>query len=67
MKYEEYSVRADVLLEMAADIQLGPKNQGLLVEQAQSTREAVANLEKRHEEKYVPLNLHGCQYGCQYF
>ncbi|XP_037541085.1 nesprin-1 [Nematolebias whitei] len=55
IKFEEYSVRADALLEMAADIQLGPKNQGLLVEQAQSTREAVAKLEKRLEENFVLL------------
>lgn len=50
-------MRADILLEMAADIELGPKNQGLLLEKAQSTREAVAKLDKHLKEKYVPLPL----------
>ncbi|MEQ2157468.1 hypothetical protein GOODEAATRI_002167, partial [Goodea atripinnis] len=50
--FEEYSVRADILLEKAEDIQLGPKNQGLLLQQAQSSREMVTQLQKHLKERY---------------
>ncbi len=47
-------MRADLLLEKAADIELGPKNQTLLLQQAQSTREAVTQLQDHLNKKYVP-------------
>ncbi|MEQ2294229.1 hypothetical protein AMECASPLE_001811, partial [Ameca splendens] len=53
--FEEYSVRADILLEKAEDIQLGPKNQGLLLQQAQSSREMVTQLQKHLKESFVLL------------
>lgn len=55
MKAVECSVRADLLLEKAADTQLGPKTKNLLLEQAQSTRDAVTQLQDHLNKKYVPL------------
>ncbi|XP_040920912.1 nesprin-1-like [Toxotes jaculatrix] len=52
---EECCVRADLLLEKAADIQLGPKNQTLLLQQAQSTREAVTQLQDHLNKNVVQL------------
>lgn len=59
-----------MLLEKSADIQLGPKNQGHLLQQAQSTREAVAQLEGHLKEKYVTSSsqassfLMNCEHLC---
>ncbi|KAM4529485.1 nesprin-1 isoform 3-T3 [Fundulus diaphanus] len=50
--FEEYSVRADILLEKAEEIQLGPKNQGLLLQQALSSREMVTQLQKDLKENF---------------
>uniref|UniRef100_A0A3Q4N1A1 Nesprin-1 spectrin repeats region domain-containing protein n=1 Tax=Neolamprologus brichardi TaxID=32507 RepID=A0A3Q4N1A1_NEOBR len=50
---KEYSIRADLLSEKAEDIQLGPKTQTLLLQQAQSTREAIAQLQDHLNKKYV--------------
>lgn len=47
-------MRSDLLLEKAADTQLGPKSETLLVQQAQSTREAVTHLRDHLNKKYVP-------------
>lgn len=44
-------MRADLLLEKAIDIQLGPKNQTLLLHEAQSTREAVTQLQDHLDKK----------------
>lgn len=55
MKAVECSVRADLLLEKAADTQLGPKTKNLLLEQAQSTRDAVTQLQDHLNKKYVPF------------
>lgn len=46
-------MRTDLLLEKASDIQLGPKNQTYLLQQAQSTREAVAQLQDSLNKKYL--------------
>lgn len=46
-------MRADLLLEKAADIQLGPKNQTLLLQQAQCTGEAVTQLQEQLNKKYA--------------
>lgn len=51
MKAEVYSVQADLLLGRAADLQLGTNNETLL-QQAQSTREAVAQLQDHLNEQY---------------
>lgn len=51
MKAEVYSVQADVLLGKAADFQLGTKDETLM-QQAQSTREAVTQLQDRLNEQY---------------
>ncbi|XP_028460432.1 nesprin-1-like [Perca flavescens] len=56
-KVEECSVRADLLLEKAADIQLGPKNLTLLLQQAQSTREAVTQLQDHLNKNFVHLEM----------
>lgn len=53
MEVEEYLIRADLLSEKAEDIQLGPKTQTLLLQQAQSTREAIAQLQDHLNKKYV--------------
>lgn len=52
MKAEVYSIQADLLLGKAAGIQLGTKNDTLM-QQARSTREAVAQLQDRLNEQYV--------------
>nr|XP_029132983.1 nesprin-1-like [Labrus bergylta] len=52
---EEFSIQADLLLEKAADVQLGPKNQTLLLQQAQSTKEAVAQLQDHLNKNVVQL------------
>ncbi|GLD49390.1 nesprin-1-like protein [Lates japonicus] len=54
---EECCARADLLVEKAADIQLGPKNQTLLVQQAQSTREAVTQLQDHLNKNVVQLEM----------
>lgn len=61
MKAVECSVRADLLLEKAADTQLGPKTKNILQEQAQSTRDAVTQLQDHLNKKYVPFpkNING--------
>lgn len=51
LKAEVYSMQADLLLGKAADIQLGADNETLL-QQAQSTREAVSQLQDRLNEQY---------------
>ncbi|KAF3849913.1 hypothetical protein F7725_019632 [Dissostichus mawsoni] len=56
-KVEECSVRADLLLEKAADIQLGPKNQTLLLQHAQTTREAVAQLQDHLNKNVVQVEM----------
>ncbi|XP_027140369.1 nesprin-1 isoform X4 [Larimichthys crocea] len=56
-KVEECSVRAELLLEKAADIQLGPKNHTLLLQQAQSTREAVTQLHDHLNKNVVQLEM----------
>ncbi|XP_039981906.1 nesprin-1-like [Xiphias gladius] len=56
-RVEECCVRADLLLEKAADIQLGPKNQTLLVQQAQSAREAVTQLQVHLNKNVVQLEM----------
>ncbi|CAB1447009.1 unnamed protein product [Pleuronectes platessa] len=53
---EECCVRADLLSETAADIELGPKNQTLL-QQAQSTREAVAQVQDHLNKNVVQLEM----------
>lgn len=53
MKAVECSVRADLLLEKAADAQLGPKTKKVLLEQAQTTGDAVAQLQGQLNKKYV--------------
>lgn len=53
--FEEYSVRADILLEKAEDIQLGPKTQSRLLQQAESSREMITQLQKQLKEKFVPI------------
>nr|XP_019953051.1 PREDICTED: nesprin-1-like [Paralichthys olivaceus] len=53
---EECCVRADLLSEKAADIELGPKNQTLL-QQAQSTREAVAQVQDHLNKNVVQLEM----------
>lgn len=50
-KIEEYCIRADLLLEKTADIQLGPKNQTFLLKQARSTKEAVTQLQDQLSKK----------------
>lgn len=50
-KAEAYSVEADLLLGKAADIQLDTKNETLM-QDAQSTREAVTQLQDRLNEQY---------------
>lgn len=59
MKAVECSVRADLLLEKATDTQLGPKTKKVLLEQAQSTGDAVAQLQDQLNKKYLffPSNL----------
>lgn len=52
MKAEGYSVQADLLLQKAANIHLGPQNKTLLVQQAKSTREAVTQLQDHLSNKY---------------
>ncbi|CAM9192469.1 unnamed protein product, partial [Lampetra planeri] len=54
-KVEDCLVRADLLLEKASDVQLGPKNQRLLLRQAHSTREAVMQLRERLNRDAVQL------------
>ncbi|XP_074471050.1 nesprin-1-like isoform X3 [Sebastes fasciatus] len=56
-KVEECSVRADLLLEKAPDIQLGPKNQTLLLQQSQSTREEVTQLQDHLNKNVVQLEM----------
>ena len=51
-------MRADLLSEKAADIELGPKNQTLL-QQAQSTREAAAQVQDHLNKKYAELSYPG--------
>lgn len=53
MKAVECSVRADLLLEKAADAQLGPKTKKVLLEQAQTTGDAVTQLQGQLNKKYV--------------
>lgn len=48
---EEYCARADLLVEKAADIQLGSKTQILLLQQAQCSREAVTQLQDQLNKK----------------
>lgn len=55
MNGEEFSAQADLLLDEAADIQLSPKNQTLLLQQAQFTREAVTQLQEGLGKKYVTV------------
>ncbi|XP_023266581.1 nesprin-1-like [Seriola lalandi dorsalis] len=57
MRVEECCVLADLLLEKAVDIQLGPKNQTLLLEQAQSTKEAVTQLQDHLNKNVVQLEM----------
>lgn len=54
MKAVECSVRADLLLEKAVDTQLGPKTKKVLLEQAQTTGDAVTQLQDQLNKKYVP-------------
>lgn len=56
LKAEAYSMQADLLLGKAADIQLGAHNETLLQE-AQSTREAVTQLQDRLNEQYDLFQL----------
>lgn len=51
MKAEVYSVQADLLLGKAADVQLGTKYETLM-QQAQTTREAVTQVQDRLNEQY---------------
>lgn len=53
MKAVECSVRADLLLEKAVDTQLGPKTKKVLLEQAQTSGDAVAQLQDQLNKKYV--------------
>ncbi|XP_061758137.1 nesprin-1-like [Nerophis ophidion] len=55
LKVEDCSVRADVLLEDAVDLQLGPKNQSLVLQQAQFAREAVKDLQDHLSKNVVHL------------
>ncbi|XP_047184808.1 nesprin-1-like [Scophthalmus maximus] len=55
-RLDECCVTADLLLEKAADIQLGPKNQTLLLQQAQSTRESVTQLQDHLNKNVVQLD-----------
>lgn len=50
-------MRAAFLLEKAEEIQLGPKNHTLLLQQADSTREALMQLEDLLNKKYVPSSF----------
>ncbi|XP_024912651.1 nesprin-1-like [Cynoglossus semilaevis] len=56
-KIEEYCIRADLLLEKTADIQLGPKNQTFLLKQARSTKEAVTQLQDQLSKNVVQLEM----------
>lgn len=51
MKAVECSVRADLLLEKAVDAQLGPKTKKVLLEQAQTTGDAVTQLQDQLNKK----------------
>lgn len=51
MKAEVYSVQQDLLLEKSAGIQPGTKKE-TLTQQAQSTREAVTQLQDHLNEQY---------------
>ncbi|XP_061126959.1 nesprin-1-like [Syngnathus typhle] len=55
IKLEDCSLRADVLLEEAVDLQLGPKNQIAVLHQAQSSREAVEQIEDHLKKNVVHL------------
>ncbi|XP_028808913.1 nesprin-1 isoform X6 [Denticeps clupeoides] len=53
----EFDVKADVLLRMALDIQLGCQNQNLLQEQSQSVKEQVQQIESRIKKKAEELEV----------
>ncbi|XP_076011043.1 nesprin-1-like, partial [Genypterus blacodes] len=55
IRFEQCAIQADFLLEKSADIQLGPKTQTLLIQQAQSTREAVQQLQDHLKKNVVQL------------
>ena len=52
---EEFAARADLLLEKAVDIQLGLKNQTVLLQQAQSSREMISQLQDHFRKKYLSI------------
>ncbi|XP_067337447.1 nesprin-1 isoform X16 [Channa argus] len=56
-RIEEVCVRADLLWEKAEDIWLGPKNQTLLLQQAQSIRDAVTQLQDHLNKNVVQLEM----------
>lgn len=51
---EEFVARADILLEMATEIPLGAVNQTTLLQQAETTKDQVTQLEDTLKDKYGP-------------